>query len=212
MQLAVNDVNGVNEGKFGGIVVHFSGGGVHLRADPEVGQQQAKEVLANQVRQLAPQNQFSFRQTIFEFTQGRLNGPASGVQTSQLLGWRFGRIENTRDQPIQLRVPLDVILDDPNTNAVSLRTPILVRLVDHALEGTILVYSQPWQTDVLLDTPKQSRVGSKCLFPQRIAEKVPVREAKHSPPQLPDHSSGQGELSGPQCIHHSPTQYTHASV
>src|SRR5205085_2772823 len=97
MQLPVNHVDGVNEGKFGGVVVDFSGGGVHFRTDPEVGQQQAKEVLANQVRLLSSQNQFSFRQTIFEFSQGRLNGPASGVQTSQIFGWRFGRIENTGD-------------------------------------------------------------------------------------------------------------------
>jgi len=39
-----------HEGKFCGIVVHFSSGGVHFRTDPEVGQQQAKEVLANQAR------------------------------------------------------------------------------------------------------------------------------------------------------------------
>ena len=72
----MNDVDGVNEGKFGRVLVGLSGGSVHLRANPKVGQEQAKKVLTNQIGQLAPQDQLPFGQMFFDLCQGGLDGPS----------------------------------------------------------------------------------------------------------------------------------------
>ena len=85
----MNDVERVHEGELGRIFVCLGGSRVHLGTNPEMREQQTIEVLPDQIRQPAPQNQPPFRQTVFDFRQAGFDRPAVRIQKRQLFGWRF---------------------------------------------------------------------------------------------------------------------------
>src|ERR1700758_5293331 len=103
-QLAADDAHGVREGEVVGGLVRFQGRFVHEPAHGEMRQQQAPELLPDQLRGLAAEHDPRPAQLRLQFGKRTFDFPALVVERGQFCGGRLCRIGGRGHQPIE-RLP-----------------------------------------------------------------------------------------------------------
>jgi hypothetical protein len=86
----------MEEGQAVWILLGLERGLVHQSTDGKVSQEQAIELLADQVGSLAAQHNLGTAQVSFQFVQSGFNFPPLVIESRHLLRWCFFMIQNAR--------------------------------------------------------------------------------------------------------------------
>src|SRR5439155_12377590 len=123
---------------------------------------------------------------------------------------RLRWVEDVRDQAVRAAKAVDPIIDESDQDALPVLTAVLRRGVDLGQIGAVGKLPHLRQNQLQLRPPDQLRSRGNCLLPQRITEKVPIRQTEHVPAQLSQDATCDRGLAYVVPVHLSPEEHVRA--
>ena len=154
----------------------------------KLGHHEAVELLADEVRRLAAQDDPGAPQMGLEFVQCGLDFPALMIEGRQLMRWRRVVVADRGEEPIdRFGAALQAVVDRPHREPAGPVAAIPFRAIDGAQVRAVEQSSVGDQAHVLLDAPEQLGPAAARQGPQRETEEPAVRQAQHTGLQPAEH-------------------------
>ena len=157
--------------------VGFQRGFMHEATGRIVRHDEPIELLADEIRCLAAQDDFGAAQMGFEFVEGGFDFPPFVIERRQVLGRRLLVIQDGRDQAIDrfgISNTIQTIFDDAHHNAIGLVSPVALAGIDAAEIRAVRQRLLTGQTHVLLDPPELISARVTGFAPKLVAEEIAV--------------------------------------
>ena len=161
-------------------------------------QQQAVELLPDQVGLLAVQNDAVTSQVSLEFVERGLDFPALVVQGGELPGRRALGFQHTSQQAVQRLStlhPSRVVFHHPHRDAPSALPPLPLRCTHRAHVRPVAHASLAWKTLVLRESAYKIGTCEASNTPHVVSKEFPISQAEHALLNLLHHLPRQGQLA-----------------